>query len=332
MSYQTAPTAKPRNEIYKNVLETIGGTPLVSLRNIAPPNVKMLAKLEYFNPMGSVKDRIAYNILFEAERTQKLKPGMTVLEATSGNTGIGLCQAAAVMGYPCTLIMPESMSMERRLIMQAFGAELILTDKSTGVGGSVAHYNKLLEEYPDKYFPVNQFGNEDNKRAHEHTAEEIWADTNGEVDVVVSAIGTSGTIVGISEWLKKKKDVKMVGVEPCESAVLSGKQKGPHGIQGIGAGFVPDLYEKDDVDELVCVKTADAWKMARTIARFEGILCGMSSGAAMLAACRLAKKKEYENKTIVVIFPSCGERYLSTDLYKTFDKGTKEEIMKELLE
>lgn len=330
--------AVPRKRIYKNVLETIGGTPLVEMHGVVnhpkiPKSTRILAKLEYFNPMGSVKDRVGFNIIYQAIQDGRLKPGMEIIEATSGNTGIGLCQAAAVFGYPLTIVMPSSMSKERQMIMKVFGATLVLSDGAKGMPGAIEKYNELLKEHPGKYFPANQFGNPDNSKIHEiTTANEIWEDTEGKVDIVVSAVGTSGTLCGIGKALKEKNEkIKMVAVEPLESEVLQGKPKGPHGIQGIGAGIIPDLYKGEYVDEIVSVGTQDAWKMARAIVKYDGIMCGMSSGAAMLAAARLAMKPENEGKTIVVICASCGERYLSTDLYATSDEGTQEEIIGSLL-
>ena len=319
-----AQTAAPRKRIYNNILETLGGTPLVELHRIVPraliqPDVHILVKLEYFNPASSVKDRVAVNIVHQAIADGRLKPGMEIIEATSGNTGIGLALAGSVLNYPVTIVMPETMSAERQMIIKAYGARLVLTPGAKGMAGAVEESERMMKEHPGKYFLANQFGNPDNAAAHVSTATEIWEDTDGAVDVVVSAIGTSGTIVGVSRWLKQKKDVKMVGVEPKESSVLQGKPKGPHGIQGIGAGFVPALFDRSCVDELVSVETQDAWAMARALCRGEGIMCGMSSGCATLAALRLAKRPEMKGKTIVVVLPSCGERYLSTALYKTED-------------
>ncbi|BFU22104.1 cysteine synthase a putative [Entamoeba histolytica] len=327
----------PRKRIYHNILETIGGTPLVELHGVTDhpsikKNTKILVKLECFNPMSSVKDRVGFNIIYQAIKDGRLKPGMEIIEATSGNTGIGLCQAGAVFGYPVNIVMPSTMSVERQMIMKAFGANLVLSDGTKGMPGAIAKYEELIKQHPNKYFPANQFGNPDNTAAHVYTANEIWEDTNGEVDIIVSAVGTAGTVIGVGENLKKKKKgVKVVAVEPAESAVLSGKPKGPHGIQGIGAGFVTDIYKKEVVDEITPIKTQDAWKMARAVVKYDGIMCGMSSGAAILAGLKEAGKVENEGKTIVIILPDCGERYLSTDLYKTIEEGTKQQVLDSLL-
>ena len=330
--------SQPRRRIYKNILETIGGTPLVELHGVKEissidTTTSILAKLEYFNPMGSVKDRVGFNIINQAIKDGRLKPGMEIIEATSGNTGIGLCQAAALFKYPLTIVMPSSMSQERQKIMKAFGATLVLSDGSKGMPGAVEKYNELINENPEKYFPANQFGNPDNTKIHElTTANEIWEDTEGKVDIIVSAVGTAGTLIGITNELKRRNpNVKAVCVEPEESAILQGKPKGPHGIQGIGPGFVTDLYKKEIVDEIISIKTEDAWKMARCVCRFDGIMCGMSSGASILAALRVAKRPENKGKKIVVICASCGERYLSTDLYATVDEGSREEILNSLI-
>nr|BAN38646.1 cysteine synthase A, putative [Entamoeba histolytica]BAN39894.1 cysteine synthase A, putative [Entamoeba histolytica] len=327
----------PRKRIYHNILETIGGTPLVELHGVTEhPRIKkgtrILVKLEYFNPMSSVKDRVGFNIVYQAIKDGRLKPGMEIIESTSGNTGIALCQAGAVFGYRVNIAMPSTMSVERQMIMKAFGAELILTEGKKGMPGAIEEVNKMIKENPGKYFVANQFGNPDNTAAHHYTANEIWEDTDGEVDIVVSAVGTSGTVIGVAEKLKeKKKGIKIIAVEPEESAVLEGKAKGPHGIQGIGAGFIPDIYKKEFVDEIIPIKTQDAWKMARAVVKYDGIMCGMSSGAAILAGLKEAEKPENEGKTIVIIVPSCGERYLSTDLYKIKDEGTKIQILDSLL-
>lgn len=331
--------SEPRKRTYDNILETIGGTPLVRIHGVTDhrsiqKDVKVYAKLEYFNPMSSVKDRVGFNILYQAIKDGRLKPGMEVIEATSGNTGIALCQSGAVLGYPVNIVMPSTMSEERKKIMRAFGANLVLSEGSKGMPGAIELSKKMIAENPGKYFEANQFENPDNIAAHKFTADEIWEDTDGKVDIVVSAVGTAGTVVGIAKELKQKKPtIKIVAVEPAESAVLEGKPKGPHGIQGIGAGFVTELYNmgKDQVDDIVGIKTEDAWKMARCMVKYDGIMCGMSSGASMLAALKLAQKPENAGKTIVVIFPSCGERYLSTKLYETVDNGTKGEILDSLL-
>nr|BAN41681.1 cysteine synthase A, putative [Entamoeba invadens] len=326
----------PRKRVYNNILETIGGTPLVKLNGVTDhskiqPGTTVLVKLEFFNPMSSVKDRIALNIVYQALKDGRLKEGMEILEATSGNTGIGLCQVGAAYGFKVNIVMPSTMSVERQQIMKAFGANLILTEGKLGMPGAIAHSENMVKENPGKYFVADQFNNPDNTKAHAFTAQEIWEDTDGKVDIFISAVGTSGTLIGVGENLKQKKNVKVIAVEPEESAVLEGKPKGPHGIQGIGAGFVPTIYKKDIVDEIIPIKTQDAWKTSRLVVKYDGIMVGMSFGAAILAGFREATKVENKGKTIVVIVPSCGERYLSTDLYKTVDQGTKKEVLDTLL-
>ena len=308
-------------KIANNITELVGNTPLVKLNRVtAGAGATVVTKLEFFNPGHSVKDRIAVAMLDAAQAAGQLGPDTVVLEPTSGNTGIGLAMACAARGIKCAFVMPETMSRERKLLLKAYGAELILTPGPEGMGGAIAKAKALAESDP-KYFIPQQFENLANPEIHRQTtAEEIWRDTDGQVDIVVSGIGTGGTITGIGEVLKAKKPgVKIVAVEPDASPVLSGGQKGPHPIQGIGAGFVPGVLNTAIYDEVIRVKNDDAFATARQMATDEGLLVGISSGAATWAALELAKRPENAGKLIVVIIPSFGERYLSTALYQHLD-------------
>ena len=308
-------------KIANNITELVGNTPLVKLNRVtAGAGATVVTKLEFFNPGHSVKDRIAVAMLDAAQAAGQLGPDTVVLEPTSGNTGIGLAMACAARGIKCAFVMPETMSRERKLLLKAYGAELILTPGPEGMGGAIAKAKALAESDP-KYFIPQQFENPANPEIHRQTtAEEIWRDTDGQVDIVVSGLGTGGTITGIGEVLKAKKPgVKIVAVEPDASPVLSGGQKGPHPIQGIGAGFVPGVLNTAIYDEVIRVKNDDAFTTARQMATDEGLLVGISSGAATWAALELAKRPENAGKLIVVIIPSFGERYLSTALYQHLD-------------
>ena len=300
-----------------DITELIGNTPLVRLNKIAEEcDATLLAKLEFFNPAGSVKDRIGVAMIDAAERDGLLQPGGTVIEPTSGNTGIALAMVCAARGYRLVITMPETMSKERRGLLRAYGAELHLTPGPEGMPGAIARAEQLQRENPDWFMP-QQFANPANVEIHRRTtAEEIWNDTDGTVDIVVSGIGTGGTITGVGEVLKQRKpDVRIVAVEPAASPVLSGGQKGPHPIQGIGAGFVPDILNTEIYDEIIKVEAEDALGTARAAARSDGLLVGISSGAAIWAAQLLGRRPENAGKTIVVIIPSFGERYLSTVLF-----------------
>lgn len=307
--------------IYDRLTDLVGQTPLLRLNNYARAvgvaDADLVAKLESFNPMGSVKDRAALSMILDAEETGRLKPGNVIVEPTSGNTGIGLAFVAAARGYRMILTMPESMSMERRLMLHALGAELVLTPASLGMKGAIAEAERLLAETPDAFMP-GQFTNPANPEAHRRTtAEEIWHDTDGQVGVVVAGVGTGGTITGVGEGLKSKSSyIKMVAVEPFDSPVLSGGEPGPHKLQGIGAGFVPAILNRSVIDEIVRVKAEDAISATRLLARTEGLLAGISSGAAVHAATEQARREENRGKTIVVILPDTGERYLSSDLFR----------------
>lgn len=306
--------------IYRGTLGLIGNTPLVELTHIEKKyglEARLLAKLEYFNPAGSVKDRIAKEMIEQAERDGKLKEGSTIIEPTSGNTGIGLAAIAAAKGYRLIIVLPETMSIERRNIIKAYGAELVLSDGSKGMKGAIAKAEELHKEIPDSFIP-EQFENPANPAAHRKTTgPEIWADTDGEVDAFVAGVGTGGTITGVGEFLKSKKpDVRIVAVEPATSAVLSTGQAGAHKIQGIGAGFVPNTLNTEIYDEIIPVSNEDSFAFGKEIAKEEGVLVGISSGAALYAALEVAKRPEFKGKTIVALLPDSGDRYYSTDLFK----------------
>lgn len=305
--------------IYKKVTELVGNTPLLELSNYAAANnleATILGKLEYFNPAGSVKDRIAREIIEDALEKGKLTKDSVIIEPTSGNTGIGLASIAASLGIRVIITMPETMSIERRNLMKAYGAELVLTDGAKGMKGAIAKANELAEEIPNSFIP-GQFVNELNPQAHRRTTgPEIWDDTEGKVDIFVAGVGTGGTVTGVGEYLKSKNpDVKIVAVEPASSPVLSKGVAGAHKIQGIGAGFVPDVLNTDIYDEIIAVENEDAFAKGREIGRQEGILVGISSGAAVWAATKLAKRPENKGKTIVALLPDTGDRYLSTALF-----------------
>lgn len=303
-------------KIAKNITELVGNTPLVELSNLTVGlKARVVAKLEYFNPASSVKDRIALAMIDDAEKSGQITKDTIIVEATSGNTGIGLALICAARGYKLVITMPESMSLERRALLRAYGAELVLTPAAEGMGGAIAKANELAAQ--DGYFMPRQFDNLANPQVHrDTTAQEIWNDTDGQVDILVAGVGTGGTITGVGEVLKAKKDsVQVVAVEPQASPVLSGGQKGPHPIQGIGAGFVPAVLNTEIYDEIVTVANDDAFKVARELAAKEGLLVGISSGAAVKAALELAARDENAGKLIVVIIPSSGERYLSTALF-----------------
>lgn len=307
------------SKIYTSADQLIGKTPLLELVHIEEANnlkARILAKLEYFNPAGSVKDRIAKAMLDEAEKTGKLGPGSVIIEPTSGNTGIGLAAVAAARGYRIIIVMPETMSVERRQLMKAYGAELVLTEGAKGMKGAIEKAQELSKEIPGSFIP-GQFVNPANPKAHrETTGPEIYQDTDGQVDIFVAGVGTGGTVTGVGEYLKSKNSaVKVVAVEPADSAVLSTGVAGAHKIQGIGAGFVPDVLNKGIYDEIITVSNEEAFAAGRLIGRSEGILVGISSGAAAFAAIELAKRPENEGKTIVVLLPDTGDRYLSTPLF-----------------
>ena len=307
------------SHIYTSADQLIGNTPLLELTHIEQAfqlKARILTKLEYFNPAGSVKDRIAKSMIDEAERTGQLKPGSVIIEPTSGNTGIGLASAAAARGYRLILVMPETMSVERRQLMKAYGAELVLTEGEKGMKGAIAKAEELASEIPNSFLP-GQFINPSNPKAHrETTGPEIYRDTDGAVDIFVAGVGTGGTITGVGEYLKSKKpDVQIVAVEPASSAVLSTGVAGAHKIQGIGAGFVPDVLNQTIYDEIIPVENQKAFETGRLMARQEGVLVGISSGAALWAAMEVAKRRENEGKTIVVLLPDTGDRYLSTPLF-----------------
>ena len=306
--------------IYQGTLGLIGNTPLVELTHIEKKyglEARLLAKLEYFNPAGSVKDRIAKEMIEQAERDGKLKEGSTIIEPTSGNTGIGLAAIAAAKGYRLIIVLPETMSIERRNIIKAYGAELVLSDGSKGMKGAIAKAEELHKEIPDSFIP-EQFENPANPAAHRKTTgPEIGADADGEVDAFVAGVGTGGTITGVGEFLKSKKaDVKIVAVEPATSAVLSTGQAGAHKIQGIGAGFVPNTLNTEIYDEIIPVSNEDSFALGKEIAKEEGVLVGISSGAALYAAIEVAKRPEFKGKTVVALLPDSGDRYYSTDLFK----------------
>lgn len=305
--------------VYRKITDLIGGTPLLELTNYEKANelnAKIYAKLEYFNPAGSVKDRIAKAMLDDAEEKGLLKPGAVIIEPTSGNTGIGLASVAASRGYKVILTMPETMSVERRNLLKAYGAELVLTEGAKGMPGAIAKAKELAEQTPNSYIP-SQFTNPANPAVHlKTTGPEIWADTDGKVDIFVAGVGTGGTLSGVGAYLKSQNpNVKVVAVEPATSPVLSGGKAGPHKIQGIGAGFVPDTLNTDIYDEILPVQNEDAFETGRALARSEGVLVGISSGAAVFAAAQLAKRPENAGKVIVALLPDTGERYLSTPMF-----------------
>lgn len=307
-------------KIAKNLTDLIGNTPLLELANYGTANnlgARLIAKLEYFNPAGSVKDRIGYAMIKDGEEKGLIKKDTVIIEPTSGNTGIALAFVAAARGYTLILAMPDTMSIERRNLLKAYGAELVLTLGADGMKGAIRKAEELAAQYPNSYIP-QQFKNPANPEIHRRTtAEEIWRDTDGEVDIFVGGVGTGGTVTGVGEVLKKKKPgVKIVAVEPNDSPVLSGGNPGAHKIQGIGAGFVPDIFNRSVVDEIFKVKNDEAFKTSRAIARTEGLLVGISSGAATFAATQIAKRAENRGKTIVVLLPDNGERYLSTTLFQ----------------
>ncbi len=306
-------------KIYKSLTELVGKTPLLELSNYEQKKelgATVIAKLEYYNPAGSVKDRIAKAMIEDAEQKGVLKEGSVIIEPTSGNTGIGLASIAAARGYRLILTMPETMSIERRNLLKAYGAELVLTEGAKGMKGAIAKANELAQEIPNSFIP-GQFDNPANPAIHKATTgPEIWEDTDGKVDILVAGVGTGGTITGTGEFLKSKKaDVKVVAVEPDDSPVLSEGKAGPHKIQGIGAGFVPQVLNTGVYDEIIRVKNEDAFATGRELSKSEGLLVGISSGAALWAATELAKRPENKGKTIVVILPDTGERYLSTPLF-----------------
>ena len=307
------------SNIYKSAAELIGKTPLLELSNIEKKNdlkANILAKLEYFNPAGSVKDRIAFQMIEDAEKDGTLKPGATIIEPTSGNTGIGLAAVAAARGYRIILTMPETMSIERRNLLKAYGAELVLTDGAKGMKGAIAKADELASEIPHSFIP-GQFVNQANPAAHfATTGPEIWEDTDGKIDIFVAGVGTGGTVTGVGKYLKSKNpNVKIVAVEPATSPVLSKGVAGPHKIQGIGAGFVPETLDTKVYDEIFAVENEAAFATGKAIARTEGVLVGISSGAAVYAATELAKRPENKGKIIVALLPDTGDRYLSTPMF-----------------
>mgnify|MGYP002802559240 FL=1 len=307
------------SKIYTSAEQLIGHTPLLELTHIEAAEglkARLLAKLEYFNPAGSVKDRVAKAMIDDAEATGKLKPGSVIIEPTSGNTGIGLASVAAARGYRVIIVMPETMSVERRLLMKAYGAELVLTEGAKGMAGAIAKAEELAAQTPNSFVP-GQFVNPANPAAHRATTgPEIWQDTDGQVDIFVAGAGTGGTVTGVGGYLKEQNPaVKIVAVEPATSAVLSGGKAGPHKLQGIGAGFVPDVLDTSVYDEVMPVTDEDAFAAGRMMGRKEGVLVGISSGAALHSAIQQAKRPENEGKTIVVLLPDTGDRYLSTPMF-----------------
>ncbi len=307
------------SKIYKSLAELIGNTPLLEVSKYSKKaNIKanILAKLEYFNPAGSVKDRIAFAIIDDAVKSGRLQPGGTIVEATSGNTGIGISAVATALGYKTIIVMPDTMSVERRKLMLGYGAELVLTEGAKGMKGAIAKANEIVD-HTDNAILAGQFINQANPRMHfETTGPEIWNDTDGNVDIFVAGVGTGGTLTGVGQYLKSKnKNVKIVAVEPTDSPVLSAGTAGPHKIQGIGAGFVPDTLDTKIYDEIITISNDDAFQTAQLFGHTEGVLVGISSGAALKAATELANRPENEGKTIVVLLPDTGERYLSTALF-----------------
>ena len=307
-------------KIYESFTELIGNTPLLRLKNFEKENnlsAKLLAKLEYLNPAGSVKDRVALKMIEDAEKSGRLTSGSVIIEPTSGNTGIGLAAVAATRGYRVILTMPDTMSMERRALLKAYGAEIVLTEGKLGMTGAIKKAEELAEEIPSSFIP-GQFTNPVNPEAHRlSTGPEIWNDTEGTVDMFVAGAGTGGTITGVGEYLKSKNEnIKVVAVEPADSPVLSGGSAGPHGIQGIGANFIPEILNTGILDEIITVETENAYKAGRCLAKCEGVLVGISAGAALHAAAELAKREENKGKTIVVLLPDTGDRYLSTAMFE----------------
>ena len=302
--------------IASDLTALIGNTPMVRLNKLNTGYADVVVKLEYFNPANSVKDRAAYQMIIDAENEGKINKDTLIIEPTSGNTGIGLAMICAIRGYKIILTMPETMSLERRLLLKSYGAELVLTDGSLGMQGAVDKAFELHKEYSNSFIP-SQFDNPSNPKAHYlTTSQEIWNDTDGKVDIIVAGVGTGGTISGIAKGLKEKnKNIKAVAVEPYTSQVLEGKSAGPHKIQGIGANFVPENFDKTLIDEIIPVKNEDSIDIARKLSQAEGILSGFSGGANVLAAIELSKKEENRDKLIVAILPDCGERYLSSELY-----------------
>ncbi len=307
------------SKIYNSITQLVGKTPILEIKNIEKEQslfARVLVKLEYFNPAGSVKDRVALKMIEKAEKDGKIGPGATIIEPTSGNTGIGLAAAAAAKGYKSIFVMPETMSIERRKLLLAYGAEIVLTEGKQGMKGAISKADELEKEIENSVV-LGQFVNMANPQAHyETTGPEIWEDTDGEVDIFIAGVGTGGTITGTGKYLKEKNDkIQIVAVEPEKSAVLSGEKAGPHGLQGIGAGFIPDVLNTDIFDQIVKVKEEDAYAASQLLAHKEGVLTGVSSGAALHTAITLAKLQENEGKTIVVVLPDTGERYLSTPLF-----------------
>ena len=304
--------------IYGSAAELIGNTPLLELKNMEQNlNARLIAKLECFNPGGSAKDRVALAMILDAERSGKLTPGSVIIEPTSGNTGIGLAAVASSRGYRCIIVMPDSMSMERQILMTAFGAELVLTPGKDGMTGAIAKAEELAASIPHSFIP-DQFNNPANPAAHyATTGPEIWKDTDGQVDILVAGVGTGGTITGVGRYLKEQNPaIQIVAVEPAGSPLLSGGKAGPHGLQGIGANFIPGVLDTAIYDEVIPVTEADAYAAGRELGRKEGVLVGISSGAALHAAVRLANRPENAGKTIVVLLPDTGDRYLSTEMFR----------------
>lgn len=307
------------SKIYNNVLDLVGGTPIMELHNYMKNfdiNGRILAKLEYFNPAGSAKDRVAKQMITDAEASGKLKKGSTIIEPTSGNTGIGLASAAASLGYKCVLVMPDSMSVERINLLKAYGAEVVLSEGAKGMAGAVAKADELAKNIPGSFI-AGQFENPSNPKAHYlTTGPEIWADTDGKIDIFVATVGTGGTLTGTAKYLKEKNpDIKIIAVEPASSPLLSAGKAGPHKIQGIGANFVPEILDTDLYDEVLTVTDDDAYKAANAIAKLEGILVGISSGAAVSAAAQIGKRPENAGKNIVAVLPDSGDRYMSSGVF-----------------
>ena len=307
------------SKIYNSVLDLVGGTPIMELHNYMKNfdiNGRILAKLEYFNPAGSAKDRVAKQMITDAEASGKLKKGSTIIEPTSGNTGIGLASAAASLGYKCVLVMPDSMSVERINLLKAYGAEVVLSEGAKGMAGAVAKADELAKNIPGSFI-AGQFENPSNPKAHYlTTGPEIWADTDGKIDIFVATVGTGGTLTGTAKYLKEKNpDIKIIAVEPASSPLLSAGKAGPHKIQGIGANFVPEILDTDLYDEVLTVTDDDAYKAANAIAKLEGILVGISSGAAVSAAAQIGKRPENAGKNIVAVLPDSGDRYMSSGVF-----------------